>query len=215
MRCSSRATPGGRRRWARPCGRAPVHRRRRRGSACRTAAATGSSSIAITGPHRLAPGGAASSDDHWQGRCREFADLVSELALIPVEGGRRGAYRGRASHQRRHPVGRLSRSRSRPPARRSSSAPATRTPVATVRSRYVIRQARAGPGSGHRAAGGGAWAGGCPHWRRLARLAGDGPAWRSRTPPTRGGDDRTELVRTLLNLLTAARSERLAAGHSS
>ena len=193
---------------ARPCGRAPVHRRRRRGRPCR--ACRGCRLLEHGNHpdlHRLAPGGAGQQIAEIGGKdVREFADLVSELALMPRRGRLAGgAHRGRASHERRRPVGAPQDARGA--ARRRDlilCADDEDRLLPTVRSRCVI--VRLGPVPA-RTWSGWWWSRGladAPTGARLARLTGDDPAWRSRTPPSpRRSTTATELVRTLLDLLAA------------
>ena len=165
--------------------------------------------------HRLAPGGAGQQIAIGGKDVRGIRDLVSELALMPVEGGWRVALIEGAHRMNDDAQSALLKTLEEPPAGATLILCADDEDrlLPTVRSRCVIVRLGPVPARDVERLVVERGLADAPTGARLARLTGGRPGLAlAYAAQPEAETIRTELVRTLLDLLAAAPSERLAAG---
>ncbi len=165
--------------------------------------------------HRLAPGGAGQQIAIGGKDVRGIRDLVSELALMPVEGGWRVALIEGAHRMNDDAQSALLKTLEEPPAGATLILCADDEDrlLPTVRSRCVIVRLGPVPARDVERLVVERGLADAPTGARLARLTGGRPGLAlAYAAQPEAETIRTELVRTLLDLLAAPPSERLAAG---
>jgi DNA polymerase III delta' subunit len=165
--------------------------------------------------HRLAPGGAGQQISIGGKDVRGIRDLVSELALLPVEGGWRVALIEGAHRMNDDAQSALLKTLEEPPAGATLILAADDEDrlLPTVRSRCVTVRLGPVPARDVERLVVDRGLADAPTGARLARLTGGRPGLAlAYAAQPEAETIRTELVRTLLDLLTAPPSERLTAG---